>query len=79
MRITITTVAHGMPMGAQDGDVVTFSLPEGFALRRIRDGVTETITASSPVVHSGGDAAYRIDRIATDGVPAEAELDVSRA
>lgn len=78
MKITITTVAQGLPIAAHDGDVVTFSMPAGFALRRIRNGSTETVTASSPIVHSGGDAAYRIDRIETDGVLAEAELDVAR-
>ena len=79
MRITITTVARGLPLVAQDGDTVSFSLPAGFALRRIRNGDTATVTQSSPFVHSGGEATYRIDRLTTDGQPAEAVLDIVRA
>lgn len=79
MRITITTVAQGLPLIAQDGDTVTFSLPAGFVLRRIRNGATATVTQSSPIVHSGGEAVYRVDRIETDGQPREAVLDIVRA
>lgn len=76
MRITIDRIAAGLPILAQDGDTVSFSLPAGFVLRKIVGGVTSTVTDPSPITHQGGEAVYRIDRISTDGQPAQAELNI---
>lgn len=76
---TISGLISGFPHYSIAGDTVEFSAPTGCVLEKSHDLASwNDVSETSPFMHSGTPAHYRITRKTDDGLPVVVTINIDR-
>lgn len=76
VNATYHGAGSGLPLPAENGQMVTAILPAGCVLRVATDHENFASAGPTPILHAGPRASYRIDCISYGGSPVTATLSV---